>query len=86
MADTDARHSTRPPSAERPLGTVARLRQWLAQERVFRLIPFVLVEGLFILIILIPFVLTIYISLLTLARQPAVRAGDVHRPRAITSR
>ena len=37
---------------------------WLAQERVFRLIPFVLVEGLFLLLLALPFVLTIYISLL----------------------
>ena len=37
---------------------------WLAQERVFRLIPFVLVEGVFLLLLAIPFGLTIYISLL----------------------
>jgi multiple sugar transport system permease protein len=36
----------------------------LAQERVFRLIPFVLVEGLFLLLLALPFILTIYISLL----------------------
>jgi len=41
-----------------------RLGRWLASERVFRNIPFVLVEGLFILVIFIPFLLTIYISLL----------------------
>lgn len=40
------------------------LRRWLAQERVFRLIPFVLVEGLFLLLLALPFVLTVYISLL----------------------
>ncbi|ETW92855.1 MAG: hypothetical protein ETSY1_41790 [Candidatus Entotheonella factor] len=40
------------------------LRGWLAQERVFRLIPFVLVEGLFLLLLALPFVLTVYISLL----------------------
>jgi multiple sugar transport system permease protein len=40
------------------------LAGWLAQERVFRLIPFVLVEGLFLLLLALPFVLTIYISLL----------------------
>jgi multiple sugar transport system permease protein len=45
-------------------GTYRRLRKWLASERVFKLIPFLLVEGLFILVILIPFLLTIYISLL----------------------
>ena len=37
---------------------------WLAQERVFRWIPFILVEGTFLLVIVIPFLLTIYISLL----------------------
>ena len=41
-----------------------RLARWLASERVFRLIPFLLVEGMFVLIILVPFVLTIWISLL----------------------
>jgi multiple sugar transport system permease protein len=41
-----------------------RLAAWLGQERVFRLIPFVLVEGLFLLLLATPFVLTIYISLL----------------------
>jgi len=40
------------------------LAAWLAQERVFRLIPFVMVEGLFITLLAIPFLLTIYISLL----------------------
>jgi multiple sugar transport system permease protein len=37
---------------------------WLASERVFRLIPFVLVEGFFLLLLAIPFALTVYISLL----------------------
>ena len=41
-----------------------RAAAWLAQERVFRLIPFVLVEGLFLLLLAIPFGLTLYISLL----------------------
>jgi multiple sugar transport system permease protein len=41
-----------------------RLVAWLAQERVFRLIPFIMVEGLFIALMAIPFLLTIYISLL----------------------
>jgi multiple sugar transport system permease protein len=40
------------------------LLAWLAQERVFRLLPFVVVEGLFITLLAIPFLLTIYISLL----------------------
>jgi multiple sugar transport system permease protein len=37
---------------------------WLSQERVFRLIPFVLVEGTFLCFLAVPFILTIYISLL----------------------
>lgn len=41
-----------------------RLAAWLASERTFRLIPFVLVEGLLLLVMLIPFGLTIWISLL----------------------
>ena len=45
-------------------GLLRRFGVWLASERVFRLIPFWLVEGLFILVIFIPFILTIYISLL----------------------
>ena len=43
---------------------VSRFGRWLASERVFRLIPFVMVEALFILVVLIPFVLTVWISLL----------------------
>jgi multiple sugar transport system permease protein len=42
----------------------SRFGRWLASERVFRLIPFVMVEALFILVVLIPFVLTVWISLL----------------------
>ena len=42
----------------------SRFARWLASERVFRLIPFVLVEALFVLIMLVPFALTIWISLL----------------------
>lgn len=45
-------------------GVFARLGAWLGQERVFRWIPFVLVEGVFLLVIIIPFLLTIYISFL----------------------
>ena len=48
-------------SAPGPLG---RFGAWLGQERVFRWIPFVLVEGTFLLVIIIPFILTIYISFL----------------------
>jgi len=42
----------------------SRLGRWLAQERVFRLIPFVLVEAVFVLVIIIPFLLMVYISFL----------------------
>jgi multiple sugar transport system permease protein len=41
-----------------------RVARWFASESVFSKIPYVLVEGMFILIIFIPFILTIYISLL----------------------
>ena len=40
------------------------LGAWLSQERVFRLIPFVMVELTFILLLAVPFIMTIYISLL----------------------
>ncbi|HXH09150.1 MAG TPA: sugar ABC transporter permease [Alphaproteobacteria bacterium] len=40
------------------------LSGWLGQERVFRLIPFIMVEGLFLTLLALPFLLTIYISLL----------------------
>lgn len=45
-------------------GPMSRFAAWLSQERVFRWIPFVLVEGTFILVIIVPFLLTIYISFL----------------------
>lgn len=45
-------------------GAAGRVGRWLASERVFRLIPFVMVEGLFLLVVLIPFALTVWISLL----------------------
>jgi multiple sugar transport system permease protein len=41
-----------------------RLGAWLARERVFRLVPFVIVEAIFLLVIIIPFLLTVYISFL----------------------
>ncbi|MDA1000207.1 MAG: sugar ABC transporter permease [bacterium] len=40
------------------------LAAWFRQERVFRLIPFIMVEGTFLLLLAVPFILTIYISLL----------------------
>jgi multiple sugar transport system permease protein len=45
-------------------GVVGRFGLWLASERVFKRIPFIAVQGLFILVIFVPFLLTIYISLL----------------------
>ncbi len=60
MSTTAGMHAQRAPRA----GAFARLGAWFAQERVFRLIPFVLVEAMFILIVIVPFILTIYISLL----------------------
>jgi multiple sugar transport system permease protein len=45
-------------------GSFGRLGRWLGSDRIFPLIPFVLVEGLFILTVLVPFALTIWISLL----------------------
>jgi multiple sugar transport system permease protein len=59
MAEVHATAVT-PAPARRSGGIVA----WLASERVFRLIPFVLVEGFFLLLLAIPFALTVYISLL----------------------
>lgn len=52
--------------AAAPAGRSARSRlgDWLAQERVFRLIPFVLVEVVFVFVIIIPFLLMVYISFL----------------------
>jgi len=51
-------------AASRGAGPLSRLGAWFAQERVFRWIPFVLVEGTFFLVIIIPFILTVYISFL----------------------
>jgi multiple sugar transport system permease protein len=45
-------------------GQFARLAVWLGRERVFRWVPFTLVEGTFVLVIIVPFLLTVYISLL----------------------
>jgi multiple sugar transport system permease protein len=51
-----------PPKSSRRV--LDRFGKWLASEHVFKRIPFLAVEGLFLLVIFIPFVLTIYISLL----------------------
>lgn len=45
-------------------GPAGRFGAWLARERVFKWIPFVLVEGTFVLVIIVPFLLTVYISFL----------------------
>ena len=45
-------------------GPAGRFGVWLGRERVFKWIPFVLVEGTFVLVIIVPFLLTIYISFL----------------------
>ncbi|MGI9336561.1 MAG: carbohydrate ABC transporter permease [Gammaproteobacteria bacterium] len=42
----------------------ARSAGWLSRERVFRLGPFAMVQGMFVLVMVLPFALTIYISLL----------------------
>jgi multiple sugar transport system permease protein len=60
----DARASTRTAAVPALPRRPGRLAAWLARERVFRLVPFVLVEGLFLLLLAIPFGLTVYISLL----------------------
>jgi multiple sugar transport system permease protein len=52
-----------PASAAKP-GVLVRLRAWLESERVFRMLPFVLVQAIFTLVVVIPFFMTIYISLL----------------------
>lgn len=57
---TPTRAAATPVRGRRSGGVAA----WLAQERVFRLIPFVLVEGMFALLLAVPFALTVYISLL----------------------
>jgi multiple sugar transport system permease protein len=61
MADVTLKAAVEPAV---PKGALSRFGAWLSQERVFRWIPFVLVEGTFILVIIIPFLLTIYISFL----------------------
>lgn len=43
---------------------LGRITGWFSGERFFRLTPFVLVEGTFILLLAVPFVMTVYMSLL----------------------
>src|SRR6185436_18568853 len=64
MAELTTRTADLPVRTDARGGVLHRIGVWLAQERVFRLIPFVLVEGMFILVIFVPFLLTVYISLL----------------------
>ena len=45
-------------------GALRRFGRWLGSDRIFPRIPFLLVELLFILVIFVPFLLTIYISVL----------------------
>jgi multiple sugar transport system permease protein len=64
MAELSARVSDLAVGSRPSGGGVRRLGKWLASDRIFPKIPFLLVEALFFLVILVPFVLTIYISLL----------------------
>lgn len=41
-----------------------RLSRWFGQERVFRLLPFILVEATFLLFLAVPFITTLYIAFL----------------------
>lgn len=61
MSDAQIAHTAAAAPAVSPW---RRFGAWLAQERVFRLIPFVIVEAIFVLVIIIPFLLTVYISFL----------------------
>ncbi|UCG12331.1 MAG: sugar ABC transporter permease [Deltaproteobacteria bacterium] len=47
-----------------PVQFMKRVRAWWGQERVFRLVPFVLVESIFLFFLAVPFAMTIYISFL----------------------
>jgi len=64
MVELSSRTADLPLRSDTEAGFLRRLGAWFAQERVFRLIPFVLVEVIFLAVILIPFLLTIYISVL----------------------
>ena len=61
MSDAQIAHTATAAPAVSPW---RRFGAWLAQERVFRLIPFVIVEAIFVLVVIIPFLLTVYISFL----------------------
>jgi multiple sugar transport system permease protein len=64
MAELSARVSDLAVGSRPAGGSVRRFGKWLASDRIFPKVPFLLVEGLFFLVILVPFILTIYISLL----------------------
>jgi multiple sugar transport system permease protein len=64
MAEVSARMSDLAAGAPASPTVARRLGKWLASDRIFPRIPFVLVESLFVLGILVPFILTIYISVL----------------------
>lgn len=64
MAQIGARAADIPSGMAAGSGAMRRLGKWLGSDRVFPKIPFILVEALIVLTILIPFILTIYISLL----------------------
>lgn len=64
MAGTTTPLAVPTPGVEQVSKRLSRFGRWLASERIFRLIPFVLVEGLFLTVVLVPFALTIWISLL----------------------
>jgi multiple sugar transport system permease protein len=63
MTDSKDRSAARPGAAERgaPRTSLAR---WLERERVFRVLPLIPVQILVVALLLVPFLLTIYISLL----------------------
>jgi multiple sugar transport system permease protein len=63
MTDTKTLNLGNIPATRAP-GFGARLRAYLESERVFRMIPFIMVEGIFVFVVIIPFIMTIYISLL----------------------
>lgn len=64
MAHISTRAADIPSGMAAGSGSMRRLGKWLGSDRVFPKIPFILVEALIVLTILIPFILTIYISLL----------------------
>ena len=63
MADSPGVTATRA-VAVAPAGRRRTLGQWLEQERVFRVLPLIPVQLLIVTLLFVPFVLTIYISLL----------------------